>query len=320
MLCEEVGTGFDISPTSDQSPKNSGNNGQEFISMPPTWLITGCSSGFGLALARHVLSQGHNVIATSRNPSKTPDAVREITSHTTARWLTLDVTWSRAAIDAFLQQALEEFDGGIDFLVNNAGYSILGAAEDIPEEAAKQQFEVNFWGAVRTTQAILPLMRSAGKGTIINISSVAGIDPLPTCAIYSASKFALEAWSESLSKEVRGLGIRVLIVEPGGFRTNFFSKDALQIVPPSKAYEGEHQPVGKTLGSFGNVNPERLGDPMTAAERIFDVVVGVGMGKGLSDTVLRLPLGADCYDRAVKSHEARREELQLLQQVAISTS
>jgi NAD(P)-dependent dehydrogenase (short-subunit alcohol dehydrogenase family) len=288
--------------------------------MPPTWLITGSSSGFGLALTRYALMQGHNVIATSRNPSKSPDLVREITSHDTGRWLTLDVTWSRPAIEIFLQRSWNEFDGGIDYLVNNAGYSLLGAAEDIPEEGAKQQFEVNFWGALRITQAILPLMRSAGKGWIINISSVAGIDPLPTCAIYSASKFALEAWSESLSKEVRSLGIRVLIVEPGGFRTNFFSKKALQIVSPSQAYEGEDHPVRKTLGKFGNVNAERLGDPMAAAKAIFEVVVGVGLGEGLSDGVLRLPLGSDCYERAVKSHESRWRELALLEQVALNTS
>ncbi|KAK5052674.1 hypothetical protein LTR84_002540 [Exophiala bonariae] len=301
-------------------PLNGNEQMQKLVSMPPTWLITGCSSGFGLALARYILVQGHNVIATSRNPSKSPEAVSEITGQDNGRWLTFDVTWSKSAIDTFMQQAWNEFDSGIDFLVNNAGYSVLGAAEDIPEAAAKQQFEVNFWGAVRTTQAILPLMRSVGKGTIINMSSVAGIDPLPTCAIYSASKFALEAWSESLSKEIRCLGIKVLIIEPGGFRTNFFSKDALQIVSPSEPYEAEDHPVGRTLGSFETVEPARLGNPMTAAQRIFEVVIGTGLGKVLSDNTLRLPLGFDCYQRAVKSHDVRRRELESAKQVALSTS
>ncbi|KIW78330.1 hypothetical protein Z517_08165 [Fonsecaea pedrosoi CBS 271.37] len=308
----------------------------------PTWLITGSSSGLGLAITRYILSQGHNVIATSRNPAKTPSAVREITAHPHARWLTLDVTWSKPDIDAFVRRAWTEFDG-IDVLVNNAGYSLLGAAEDIPEDGAKAQFEVNFWGAVRATQAVLPLMReraaaaaAAGggsggggggrgdkaKATIVNISSVAALDPLPTCAIYSAAKCALEAWSDSLSKEVAGLGIRVLIVEPGAFRTNFFSKDALQIVRPSAAYRGDEQPVGKTLGVFESVDPDKFGDPMTAAQRIFEVVMGVGLGERLSSGggVLRLPLGADCYDRALKSHEARGKELEGLKEVALSTS
>ncbi|RVX71871.1 hypothetical protein B0A52_04270 [Exophiala mesophila] len=288
--------------------------------MPSTWLITGSSSGFGLALARYILSQGHNVIATSRNPSKTPELVNEISSSANGRWLKFDVTWSKSDVESFLQGAWNEFDGGIDFLVNNAGYSLLGAAEDLPEDGSKQQFEVNFWGAVRTSQAILPLMRSSGKGAIINISSVAGIDPLPTCAIYSASKFALEAWSESLSKEVRSLGIRVLIVEPGGFRTNFFSKEALQIVQPSKAYEAENNPVGSTLAKFSSTGSRALGDPMMAAKRIFEVATGTGLGEGLGDDILRLPLGADCYARAMKSHEARSKNLDSVKHIAMSTN
>ena len=288
--------------------------------MAPTWLVTGSSSGFGLSLVRYILNQGHNVIATSRNPSKDPDLVREITSHSNGRWLALDVSWSKPAVDSLVQQAWNEFEGGIDFLVNNAGYSILGAAEEIPEDGAKRQFEVNFWGAVRTTQAVLPLMRSRRKGAIINISSVAGIDALPTCAIYAASKFALEAWSKSLCKEVRGLGVRVLVVQPGGFKTNFFGKSAMQIVPPGQAYEDGDNLVGKTLGYFGSVDPEKFGDPMKAAQAIFEVLVGSGMGERLSETVLRLPLGKDCYDRAVGSHGARWRDLEAVQAIALSAN
>ncbi|KIX10166.1 uncharacterized protein Z518_01247 [Rhinocladiella mackenziei CBS 650.93] len=286
--------------------------------MAPTWVITGSSSGIGLALVRYNLAQGHNVIATSRNPSKTPDLVREVTSHPNGRWLSLDVTSPKVEIERILQEAWREFDG-IDFLVNNAGYSVLGAAEDIPEDRAKEQFGVNFWGAVRTTQAILPLMRSRKSGTVVNISSVAGVDPLPTCAIYSASKFALEAWSESLSEEVRPLGVRVLVVEPGGFRTNFFSDATMQFVPPSSAYSEGPSPVSRTLGKFKSINPTTFTDPIKAAQRIFEVVVGVGMGEQLSDHVLRLPLGPDCYTRVTESHKKRQRELEDVKAIALST-
>ncbi|OQV05518.1 hypothetical protein CLAIMM_10245 [Cladophialophora immunda] len=286
--------------------------------MAPTWVITGSSSGLGLALVRYGLAQGHNVIATSRNPGKTPDLVREVTSHPNGRWLSLDVTSPKVEIERVLQQAWREFDG-IDFLVNNAGYSILGAAEEIPEDRAKDQFDVNFWGAVRTTQAMVPLMRSRRSGTVVNISSVAGADPLPTCAIYSASKCALEAWSESLSGEVRPLGVRVLVVQPGGFGTNFFSDAAMQFVPPGSAYGEGPSPVAQTLGKFHSIDPSTLTDPIKAAQSIFEVVVGVGVGEHLSDHVLRLPLGPDCYARVVGSHSKRQKELEEVKDVALGT-
>jgi short-subunit dehydrogenase len=285
--------------------------------MAPTWLITGSSSGFGLTLARYILSQGHNVIATSRNPAKTPDLVKEITSNPAGRWLALDVTWPKPEIDKVIQQAWTEFDG-IDILVNNAGYSLLGAAEDLPEDRAKAEFEVNFWGLIRTTQAALPLMRSRKSGTIVNISSIAGLDALPTCAIYAGSKFALEAWSESLSKEVAPLGLRVLIVEPGAFRTNFLTKEATQVVQPSEAYQDG--PVQAVLEKLKDMNGMQKGDPVKAAQRIFEAVLGVGMGEDVAKrNFLRLPLGPDCYSRALESTRIRKENLDAVKSIALST-
>ncbi|KAI1609472.1 putative short chain oxidoreductase/dehydrogenase [Exophiala viscosa] len=284
--------------------------------MGKTWLITGCSAGFGLSLTRYILAQGHNVIATSRNPSKTPDLVKEITSKPSGRWLSLDVTSPKEKIETVIQEAEKEF-GGIDVLVNNAGYSVLGAAEDIPEDKAKAQFEVNFWGAIRTTQAILPQMRSRKSGTIVNISSIAGLDAQPTCAIYAASKFALEAWSESLSREVGSLGLRVLIVEPGAFRTNFLTKDAAPKIPPSEAYQtGVVQTI---MDRFDTMNGAQIGDPDKAAKTIFEVVLGTGVGEGKTD-LLRLPLGPDCYARATDSNKRRRENLEAMQEIALSTN
>ncbi|EXJ96348.1 hypothetical protein A1O1_01474 [Capronia coronata CBS 617.96] len=289
--------------------------------MPSTWLITGSSSGFGLALVRYILSQGHNVIATSRNPSKTPELVEEITSTSgRGRWLALDVTWPKAEIEAVIEEAWTEFDG-IDVLVNNAGYSVLGAAEEIPEDQAKAQFEVNFWGLVRTSQAVLPRMRARGTGTIVNVSSIAGLDAIPTCAIYAGSKFAVEAWSESLSKELQPVGLKVLVVEPGAFRTNFLTKDASQIVTPvAEPYRQEKGPVRAVLDKFRDYDGQQKGDPVKAAQRIFEAVVGAGMAGSVAEKgLLRLPLGPDCYARAVESTRLRMENLVALKDVALST-
>jgi NAD(P)-dependent dehydrogenase (short-subunit alcohol dehydrogenase family) len=287
--------------------------------MAPTWLITGSSSGFGLALVRYCLSQGHNVIATSRNPGGTPDLVQEVISHPNGRWRALDVTAPRNEIDRALEEAWQDFEG-IDYLVNNAGYSILGAAEDIPEDGARTQFEVNFWGAVRTSQSLLPRMRARRSGTIINISSVAGVDPLPTCAIYAASKFALEAWSESLAAEIKPLGMRVLVIEPGAFKTNFFSGTAMQFVPPSAEYSDDSNPVSKTLAKFKAIDPSKFPDPSKAAQKIFEVAVGVGAGKSMLDSFLRVPLGVDCYERVLETQKRRQKNLDVIKTLALSAS
>jgi NAD(P)-dependent dehydrogenase (short-subunit alcohol dehydrogenase family) len=283
------------------------------------WLITGSSSGIGLALVRFILSQGHRVIATSRNPGRTPELVQEVTSQSNGRWLALDVTSSSSEIEGLVREAWEEF-GGIDFLINNAGYSILGAAEDVPEEEAKKQFEVNFWGAIRATQAILPLMRSKGSGTIINISSVAGGDPLPTCAIYAASKSALEAYSESLAQEVLPLGLRVLAIQPGAFRTNFFNSSTMKIVPPSIPYGIESSPVAQVLKKFESIDGAKFPDPIKVAKSIFEVATLTGVGSGLDPNILRIPIGPDCYRRVVDNCGKRQTQLEAVRSVAFSTA
>lgn len=262
---------------------------------PQTWLVTGSSSGFGLWLVRTILARGHNVIATSRNPARTPDHVKEIESTPRGKWLALDVSTDAATIRATMQEAQKMF-GKIDVLINNAGYSVLGSAEEIPEEKAKAQFEVNLWGAIRVTQAALPIMRAQRSGTVVMISSIAGIHAIPSCAIYAASKFGLEAWSEAMSQEVAPLGIRVLIVEPGAFRTNFAGSNAMQLVPISDDYRGG--PLDVVLQKFNTMDGTQTGDATKAAERI---VMNVERGLDKNDLgkieKLRLPLGQDCYDR-----------------------
>jgi NAD(P)-dependent dehydrogenase (short-subunit alcohol dehydrogenase family) len=161
-----------------------------------TWLITGCSSGFGLEIAQVALRAGHNVIATSRNPNKAPDAVSAVTSKTNGKWLALDVTASQDSITKTMAEAESVF-GPIDILVNNAAYAVLGAAEEVPEDVARKEYETNYWGPVKIIRAVLPSMRQRKSGTIVNVSSIAGMTALPTAAFYSGSKWALEGMSES---------------------------------------------------------------------------------------------------------------------------
>lgn len=157
-----------------------------------TWLVTGCSGGIGLALVRHILSQGHNIIATSRNLSKTPDLVTEIRGHANGRWIQLDTSWSREEIEATIRDAWKMFPRGIDVVINNAGMDVLGSIEDIPEEQAKAMFDVNFWGVLRVCKAVIPLMRDRGSGTVVNVSSALGITSWPAVAMYGTTKWAVE--------------------------------------------------------------------------------------------------------------------------------
>ena len=160
---------------------------------PKTFLVTGSSAGFGLAFCRLILAKGHNVIATSRNPAKNQDLVDSINDDPSGRgrWIRLDVTSSQASITKTFAEASKIF-GPIDVLINNAGYSVMGGVEDMDEEKARQQFDTNYWGVMRTIKAVLPTMRERRGGTIVNVSSIAGLNALATAGVYAGSKFALE--------------------------------------------------------------------------------------------------------------------------------
>lgn len=186
--------------------------------MKQTWLITGCSSGLGESLAKEVLKQGHNVIVTARNPGKINHFAD--TYPKTAFIAKLDVT-DLASIRNAVTQGLDHF-GGIDVLVNNAGYCLRGAVEECSQDEILREFDVNFFGAVRTIQAALPIMRRQKKGTIVNFSSIAALSTSAGSAFYGAAKCAVEGLSDGLRKEVNPLGIKVIVVEPGPFKTDFF--------------------------------------------------------------------------------------------------
>ncbi|RYP05231.1 hypothetical protein DL764_003938 [Monosporascus ibericus] len=281
---------------------------------PLTWLITGSSNGFGLALTRYVLTTGDNVIAASRNPAKTPELVKEVEAQANGRWVALDVSWSQDKIKEVIDHAETLFDGGIDVVVNNAAYSLLGAVEDVHEDRAKVQFETNFWGPVHICNAVLPHMRGRGRGTIANISSLLGVTTWPAMGFYSASKFALESISQVLASEVLQFGIRVLIVEPGAFRTNFLSEGSMQSTGPSAPYQSPH-PVGESLRHEQENGGRQPGDPEKAARAIYGAVAGKDERLG---KVLRLPLGSDCWNNGVAHLDSVRSDFEVCKDVALS--
>ena len=181
-----------------------------------TWFVTGASSGFGRAFCEHALERGHNVVASARNIA----GLQSLVSHAAQRALALNLDVTRPPeIVAAVRAAVARF-GGIDVLINNAGYGVVGAFEETPDDELRSQMETNFFGAMNVTRAVLPVLRAQKRGAIVNISSLGGQLSFAGFSAYSASKFALEGVSEALAQEVAPFGIKVMIVEPGQFRTN----------------------------------------------------------------------------------------------------
>jgi NAD(P)-dependent dehydrogenase (short-subunit alcohol dehydrogenase family) len=246
------------------------------------WFVTGTSSGFGRCIAEEAIARGDRVVATAREPrtlealaARAPDRVHI---------LRLDVTRPAEIQDA-VTSTLERF-GGIDVLVNNAGFSVVGAVEETSEADLRATFEPMFFGAVAITRAWLPHLRERRSGTIVQITSVGGVTTAPGFGPYCAAKHALEALSESLAAEVAPLGVRVLIVEPGAFRTDLFGS-AFRRMPAMDAYAST---VGPMRAYAADSAGTQIGDPAKAARAIADAVAA-------GAPTLRLPLGAD----AVKS-------------------
>ncbi|GAQ36939.1 hypothetical protein AtubIFM55763_001897 [Aspergillus tubingensis] len=285
--------------------------------MPQTWLITGTSSGLGASLALAALRAGHRVLATARNTTTASTLQPEITS-LGGIWIPLDV--NDPSTPTHIQSAINTHaDGVIDVVVNNAGYSLLGSIEDMSEAEIESQFNTNVYGPIRVLKGVLPFMRKRGAGTVVNVSSSAGVDGAPGCAVYAGSKFALEGMTESLSKELHPFGIRVLLIEPGYFRTNFFSAFVAPAAGLSEDYVGT--PVEAALQLIKAKDGSQEGDPEKAAQRILEVVDGNGLAEGIADKgFLRVVLGPDCWKRFSGKIEGVRENLEAMREIAHSTS
>jgi NAD(P)-dependent dehydrogenase (short-subunit alcohol dehydrogenase family) len=225
------------------------------------WFITGVSSGFGRALAESVLAKGHNVIGTVRQEAAR--APFEALAPGKASAVVLDVTDEVAVHEVVDEVAAKH--GTIDVLVNNAGYGLEGAVEEVSLDQVRRQFEVNVFGAVAMIQAVLPHMRKQRSGHIINITSMGGLTAFPGVGIYNGSKFALEGISEALAKEVKPLGIKVTIVAPGSFRTDWAGRSMEHIENPIADYEAT---AGAFRQSLAQRNGKQGGDPRKAAEAI----------------------------------------------------
>jgi NAD(P)-dependent dehydrogenase (short-subunit alcohol dehydrogenase family) len=253
------------------------------------WFITGTSSGFGRALAEEAIARGERVVATARDPKVLTDLVAKAPDRVVA--LALDVT-EVGAIAAALEAARARF-GAIDVLVNNAGFSIVGAVEETSETDLRATMELMFFGAVALTRAVLPEMRARRSGTIVQISSMGGFVTAPGFGAYCAAKHALEALSESLAAEVAPFGVRVLVVEPGAFRTRLFGP-GFRTLPAMPEYA---ETVGPTRAYAASAGGSQEGDPVKAAKAIADAVAA-------GAPTLRLPLGADAV-RALREKLAR---------------
>ncbi|OAQ70056.1 short chain oxidoreductase protein [Pochonia chlamydosporia 170] len=274
-----------------------------------TWFITGANSGFGLLLSRLALSQGHTVIATARSTSKfPPDLAQNPNSHL----LELQITSPGEEIAKILNDILTKHNQ-IDVLVNNAGFAHLGAVEELSEAEARYQFDVNFFGLLNVTKAIIPHMRARKSGVIVQISSGAGVLAGQGGPIYSASKFAVEGLSEAMAVELQSFGIRVHLVEPGIFRTEFLGPVSRgQNI--SKKVEGYFDIGGVLTG----MNGQQPGDPVRGVQRIFDVVTGTGMGRGLEGE-LRILLGGDVFGMVERKRDMLSGTLEVMKEVAFST-
>jgi NAD(P)-dependent dehydrogenase (short-subunit alcohol dehydrogenase family) len=225
------------------------------------WFITGTSKGFGRVWAEAALARGDRVAATARRVNALDPLVERYGSQVAA--ITLDVT-DKAAVDAAIRQAHANF-GRLDVVVNNAGYGLFGAIEEVSEAEARAQIETNLFGALWVTQAALPIMRAQGSGHIVQVSSIGGVNAFPTVGLYHASKWGLEGFSQSLAAEVAGFGIKVTIVEPGGFATDWGGPSA-QRATPMPAYDGARAAIAAFRG--GNIP----GDPDATGPAILKVV------------------------------------------------
>jgi len=242
------------------------------------WLVTGCSTGFGHELAAELLRRGHRVVLTARDTSTIAELAAEHPDRALA--VELDVT-NPGQVEHALRAAERAF-GTIDVLVNNAGYGYYAAIEEGDEPAVRAMFETNFFALVRLMRAVLPAMRARRGGTIVNISSAAAHVAHPGSGYYAATKAAVESVSEALSKEVAPLGIRVLLVEPGPFRTRFVANARGEIAVRDPDYEST---VGVRRASVHAGRGRERGDPVKAAGAIIDVVAS-------PSAPLRLVLGS----------------------------
>lgn len=270
-----------------------------------TWIITGVSSGLGRALAAAAIARGDTVVGTVRTETARADFAA--LSPERAIGILLDVT-DEKGVHAAISEA-EALTGGIDILVNNAGYGLVGGVEEASLEEIRAQFDVNVFGAIAVMQAALPYMRKRRAGRIINITSVSGLVGWPSLGIYTASKFALEGLSETLAMEIEPLGIKLTMIEPGGFRTDFATRSRAVTVRTLSDYDAT---VGQSRNILANHAGHEAGDPAKAALAILAVADSPVPPR-------RLLLGSDALQYIRSKLEAQQAEIEAWLPVTLST-
>jgi NAD(P)-dependent dehydrogenase (short-subunit alcohol dehydrogenase family) len=275
--------------------------------MKGTWFVTGASKGLGLAMVKKLLAAGYNVAATSRNLKELQSAVGKNTSG----FLPLAVNLvDEDSVGKAIDETVSHF-GSIDFVVNNAGYGQAGSLEELSDAEARSNFDVNVFGALNVIRKALPYLRRQQSGHIFNIASIGGFTgAFPGFGIYIATKFAMHGFSESLATEVKPFGIRVTIVSPGYFRTNFLEKDSL-MVPKHEIAEYRSVREAQSLHQH-TINGNQQGDP----DKAVDVIIQVAeAGKDLT----HLFLGTDAYSFAQQKIAAITKDMDEVSELATST-
>jgi len=272
-----------------------------------TWLITGASKGLGLTLTKKLLSQGYNVVATSR----TLDALKNAVGVDAANFLPLAMNIvDEADVKQGIGQAIAHF-GSIDVVVNNAGYGLMGGLEELSDAEARTNFDVNVFGSLNVIRQVLPHLRANKNGHLFNISSIGGFNGgFPAFGIYCATKFAVHGFTESLSQEVKPFGINVSLVMPGYFRTNFLDEGS--IVTPKTEIEDYVNVRAMQNAHQHSINANKPGDP----EKAVDVLIKVAQEK---NPALHLFLGADAYETAAQKIALVQKDLEIYRELGTST-
>ena len=269
-------------------------NSTSTITENPVWFITGCSTGFGRALASHVLELGYRTVVTARDP----DTVKDLASKGDALILKLDVTDHLQAEEAI--KAAEDKFGHIEVLFNNAGVGYFAAVEESEEDQVRRMFDINVFGLSRMIHVALPNMRKRRQGFIVNMSSIGGLTSFPSLGYYNATKYAVEGLSEALWQEVEPLGIKVMLVEPSGFRTDWAGRSANESPHHIDDYAATANLARKHLRA---ISGKQSGDPVRAVKAIVQAVES-------SNPPHHLLLGNDSFEGAIaKLDELRKEFL-----------
>jgi NAD(P)-dependent dehydrogenase (short-subunit alcohol dehydrogenase family) len=270
------------------------------------WFITGASRGFGALITQEALDAGDAVVATARNPE---GLAAKFGNHQNLLTVALDVT-SEEQANAAAEQAVKRF-GRIDILLNNAGFGLLGAVEEATSQEIERLYATNVFGLLKVTRAVLPHMRRQRSGHVINVSSIGGYVSFPGWGVYGSTKFAVESLSEALSMEVSTLGIKVTVVEPGFFRTDFLDESSLSVSAASIP-DYKDTPVGAMRDFAAGHNHEQPGDPARFAKAMITLAHS-------ENPPLRMPFGSDTVAAIEAKNASVAKELAAWRDLAVST-